>query len=91
MAMNNRGAALIVTMVYLIIVSIICAAVLAFSSGHYQLISQRVDKFQNMYYSEGGLYLGLYQGTGSGTVTIDTSNPATTVTVNGTLTSTRIY
>ena len=57
--MNNKGTALIVTMIYLIIITIICAAVLSFSSGHYRFVSQRVDKFQNVYYSEGGLYLGL--------------------------------
>ena len=56
--MGHKGTALIVTMVYLIIVTLICAVALGFSSSHYRLMSQRVDKFQNFYYAEGGLYMG---------------------------------
>lgn len=71
---DKKGTALIVTMVYLIVVSIICAVVLGFSSGHYRLMSQRVEKFQNMYYAEGGFYLGLNSGvTGNATVDINTN------------------
>lgn len=63
-ASKNNGTALIITMVYLIIVSIVCAVVLTFSSGHYKLITDRVNRFQSIYYSEGGLYLGIYGSTG---------------------------
>ena len=62
--MSDKGTALIVTMVYLIIVAVVCAVVLGFSSGHYRLMTQRVEKFQKTYYAEGGLYLGLFGATG---------------------------
>lgn len=75
---TNKGTALIITMVYLIVVAIICVAVLAFSSGHYKLITQRIDRFQSFYYAEGGLYLGVFSGT-RGNVLIDTANPNSTV------------
>lgn len=63
--MSNKGTALIVTMIYLVIVAILCTVVLGFSSGHYRLMSQRVEKFQKAYYAEGGLYLGLAGTTGT--------------------------
>jgi len=63
--MSDKGTALIVTMIYLIIVAIICTVVLSFSSGHYRLMSHRVEKFQKMYYAESGLYLGLAGATGT--------------------------
>ncbi len=56
--MNNKGVAILITFVYLIIVALICATVLLFSHRHYTLISQRYDKFRNMYYVEGGFYMG---------------------------------
>jgi hypothetical protein len=69
-------------MVYLIIVTLLCVVALSFSSSHYRLMSQRVDKFQNMYYSEGGLYLGLAGF--SGTTQIDAADVSSTVVVSTT-------
>ena len=91
--MKNKGTALIVTLVYIVIVSIICVSVLGFGVQHYMLMSQRVDKFQNMYYAEGGLYLGICRGA-RGTVAIDTTSPNSTVTISDTgsdLESKRFY
>jgi len=88
---DNKGTALIVTMVYLIIVALICVAALSFSSAHYKLMSQRVDKFQNAYLAEGGLYLGVYQGTNVNPVQLISTDPNSTVSITGNLTSKRTY
>ena len=92
--MGNKGTALIVTMVYLIIVTLICAVALGFSSSHYRLMSQRVDKFQNFYYAEGGLYMGA-SGLTSTNFVVDTDNAANSGVVisaaGGNLTSQRNY
>jgi len=91
---DNKGTALIVTMVYLIVVALICAVALGFSSGHYRLINQRVDKFQNFYYAEGGLYMGL-SGLTSTNFIVDTDNAANSTvnisTAGGNLQSKRTY
>jgi hypothetical protein len=73
--MNNKGTALIITLVYLIITSIICTAVLFFSSRHYGLTSQRIERSLNLYYSESGLYSGIMGTTGTITVFPDISDP----------------
>lgn len=60
----KKGTALIITMIYLMIIAVICAIALSFSSGHYKLLTDRVNRFQSVYYSEGGMYLGIVGSTG---------------------------
>ncbi len=62
MIRNEKGIALAVTLIYLIIIFILCVSALLFSVGHYKLITQRIDRAINMYLAEGGLYLGLTTG-----------------------------
>jgi type II secretory pathway component PulK len=73
--MNNKGTAIIITLVYLFIVTIICAAVLGFSLRHYRLTSQRVERAMNLYYAEAGIYAGLAGVTGDIKVFPDVTDP----------------
>ena len=66
--MNKKGTAILVTMVYLIIVAIICAAVLLFSHKHYGLITHRYERLRNIYCVEGCLYSGIIGDTGNFTI-----------------------
>lgn len=86
---GNKGTALIITLVYLIVVTIICVSVLGFSSGHYRLMSYRVDRMQNLYYAEGGLYMGLV-GT-RGAIYIQPGNNEVNITEGANLESKRHF
>lgn len=83
MTETNKGTAMVVVLVYIMIVAILCSSVLAFSSQHYKLISQRVDKFQNYYLAKGGL-LGAVLGGLGGTFNVDPADTTTGVTVSTT-------
>ena len=91
--MDNKGTALIVTLVYLIIAAILCVCVLAFSVGQYKLITQRFDKTKNLYLAEGGLYAGLYGQRGGITIQNDQGSQTVTISepVAGQIRSERTY
>ena len=60
--LNNEGVALGVTLIYIVMVSLLCAAALYYGMNHYKAISRRVDRMQKFYSAEGGIYLGILAG-----------------------------
>ena len=68
--MNKKGTALTIVLVYLMSVTVLCAAILAFSSQHYKLMSQRVLRAEGISVADGGLYKGIVDGK-RGSIDID--------------------
>lgn len=90
--MNNKGTAIIITLIYIMIIAILCTSVLAFSAQHYMLMSNRVERATNLFYAEGGLYMGLVGKMDP--IKIEATDPGTEVTLSLTgteLSSKRIY